>query len=284
MDDDGRRWLFTSDLHGQTALYEQLLALVAVRRPEAVIVGGDLGPHQLGEAGVRQQRVFLQGFLVEFARRLHEASAGTVLLLMMGNDDWAANADCLEVHHGALWQSIHGRAVNVGGVVVAGSSWVPITPFSIKDWERWDDGDPESPVRLDGVVSVGGAGALVPHAFDPAERRPTIADALADLAALAPAAATLLVSHSPPRDTRCDVVQSGAHVGSRALRRHIERHAPPLVLSGHIHESPRVTGAWRDTIGTTAVVNPGQFGSSRLCGAWFDPLRPDDTLRHTVHG
>ena len=32
------------------------------------------------------------------------------------------------------------------------------------------------------------------------------------------------------------------------------------------------------------ALNPGQFGTSRLCGVWFDPSRPHDTLRHTVHG
>jgi len=31
-------------------------------------------------------------------------------------------------------------------------------------------------------------------------------------------------------------------------------------------------------------VNPGQFGTSRLCGVWFEPERPAQTLRHTVYG
>jgi hypothetical protein len=31
-------------------------------------------------------------------------------------------------------------------------------------------------------------------------------------------------------------------------------------------------------------VNPGQFGSSRLCGVWLDPQRIEQTLRHTVYG
>ena len=274
-------WFFTSDLHGQTSLYEQLLAIAAARRPGVVIIGGDLCAHQLGEDGLRLQRVFLQGFLVEFARRLREASAATELLVMMGNDDWAANADCLEAQHGTLWHSLHARAVVVQGVRVAGLSWVPITPFSIKDWERWEDGGDESPPQLEGLVSRDGR--LVRHTFDPADRSPTIAGALELLAAASPAAETLLVAHSPPRDTRCDVIGSRAHVGSRALRDYIERHRPPLVLSGHIHESPRVSGAWRDTIGPTPVVNPGQFGTPRLCGVWFDPSRPHDTLRHTVH-
>ena len=64
----------------------------------------------------------------------------------------------------------------------------------------------------------------------------------------------------------------------------MDRHQPPLVLSGHIHESPRVSSSYRDMIGRTVAVNPGQFGSSRLCGVWFDPARVDETLRHTVYG
>jgi uncharacterized protein len=274
-------WFFTNDLHGQGAHYEQLLAIAAAHRPGAVLVGGDLCPHESGESGVRRQRVFLQGFLVEFARRLREACPATRLLLLMGNDDWSANHDVLEEHDGALWDVLHERVVCVDGVAVAGISWVPITPFAIKDWERWEDGAEESPRRLDGWRSEDGR--LVPFAFDPARRAPTIAEALAGLAARTPPAATVLVSHSPPLGTRCDMLQGGLHAGSRALRAWIERHQPPLVLSGHIHESPRASGAWRDRVGATEVVNPGQFGTVRLCGVWFDPRRPAETLRHTVH-
>ena len=93
---------------------------------------------------------------------------------------------------------------------------------------------------------------------------------------------TLFVLHSPPLGTRCDLVQGGHHVGSRAIRRFVEERRPPLVLSGHIHESPRVSGAWRDTLGRTTLVNPGQFGSRRVAGVWFDPARPGETLRHTT--
>jgi Icc-related predicted phosphoesterase len=94
----------------------------------------------------------------------------------------------------------------------------------------------------------------------------------------------VFVFHSPPRDTACDMIRAQAHVGSRASRAFIERHQPPLVLTGHIHESPRVSSAYRDRIGRTTVVNPGQFGTPRLCGVWFDPRRPAETLRHSVFG
>jgi uncharacterized protein len=275
-------WFYTSDLHGQSALYEQLMATIAAHRPAAAIIGGDLAPHSGGADGIERQRVFLEGFLVEFARRVREASATTTLMLMMGNDDWAANHACLERHDGALWRLLHDRVVTDAEVPVAGLSWVPITPGGLKDWERWDDGEPESPACLEGWTSRGGARA--PMRFDPARREPTIAAALDDLATRTAAGDTVFVLHSPPRDTRCDMIGARVHVGSRAIRRFAERHRPPLVLSGHIHESPRVSGGWRDTIGATTVVNPGQFGTQRLCGVWFDPARPAESLRHTVHG
>lgn len=274
------KWLFTSDLHGQMGLYEQVLAEAAAEHATAVLIGGDLGPPSEGTPGVRHQRLFLEGFLVEFARRLHEGVPGVQLLLLMGNDDWAANHDVLEREDGRLWHSLHDRVVEVEGVTVAGSSWVPITPFKIKDWERWEDGAPESPGRLAGYRSD--SSGVHDHAFDPDTRTPTIANALASLAARTPARDAVFVLHSPPQGTTCDVMSGGTHVGSRAIRAFVEQHQPRLTLSGHIHESPRVTGAWRDRIGETICVNPGQFNSSRAAGVWFDPASPDATLRHTT--
>jgi Icc-related predicted phosphoesterase len=236
----------------------------------------------VGAEGVAHQRVFLEGFFVEFARRVREAAPGAQLLLLMGNDDWAANQDCLERHHGELWHALHDRIIDVDGVPVAGLSWVPITPFALKDWERWDDGAPETPARLDGWVS--GPGGLTPHAFDPERRDPTIASALDGLAARTPPGDTVFVLHSPPRGTRCDMIGAEAHVGSRAIRAFIQRHQPPLVLSGHIHESPRMSSSYQDTIGATVAVNPGQFRTPGLCGVWVDPRRPRESLRHTVYG
>jgi hypothetical protein len=125
---------------------------------------------------------------------------------------------------------------------------------------------------------------VTPFRFDPAARTPTIASALDELVAGTAPATTLFVLHSPPRGTRCDMINARAHVGSRAIRSFVEVHQPPLVLSGHIHESPRVSSSYRDTLGRTLVVNPGQFGTSRLCGVWFDPLAIGETLRHTVYG
>ena len=50
------------------------------------------------------------------------------------------------------------------------------------------------------------------------------------------------------------------HVGSIAIRRFIEDRQPLLTLHGHIHESARVTGSWRDAIGRTHAFNAAHHG------------------------
>jgi len=60
-----------------------------------------------------------------------------------------------------------------------------------------------------------------------------------------------LVSHAPPRGY-VDVVRSGDHVGSIAVREIINEFEPPLVVCGHIHEARGVAHH-----GPTTIVNPG---------------------------
>ncbi|MDL2267264.1 metallophosphoesterase [Desulfovibrio sp. OttesenSCG-928-G15] len=64
----------------------------------------------------------------------------------------------------------------------------------------------------------------------------------------------VLVSHTPPRDSACDKLSSGASAGSVAVREFIEKHQPALCLCGHIHES-----VGEDHIGNTHVINPGDL-------------------------
>jgi len=66
----------------------------------------------------------------------------------------------------------------------------------------------------------------------------------------------LLISHNPPKNTKCDIIGGGMHVGSEAVRAFIERRQPALCLCGHIHEA-RAT----DVIGATLVINPGNFSA-----------------------
>lgn len=113
---------------------------------------------------------------------------------------------------------LHGSGAEIGGVSFFGiGGGVPVTPFG--DWS-WDLTEEE-------------ADALLADCPDGA----------------------VLVSHSPPRGA-VDLDSSGRHLGSRAVRRAVERTEPRLVVCGHIHAS------WgkREEIGATTVVNVGPEG------------------------
>lgn len=62
----------------------------------------------------------------------------------------------------------------------------------------------------------------------------------------------IFVPHAPPMGSTLDLLSSGRHVGSTAVRTFIERRQPDLVLCGHIHEA-----RGREQIGRTTVVNCG---------------------------
>ena len=49
-------------------------------------------------------------------------------------------------------------------------------------------------------------------------------------------------------------------MGSIAIRRFIEARQPRLTLHGHIHESARLTGSWRDGIGRTVMLSAAHDG------------------------
>ena len=66
----------------------------------------------------------------------------------------------------------------------------------------------------------------------------------------------VLVTHTPPRDTLCDVLHDQSHVGSVAVREFIMECQPDVCLCGHIHEARAV-----DRLGRTVIVNPGALSA-----------------------
>jgi uncharacterized protein len=64
--------------------------------------------------------------------------------------------------------------------------------------------------------------------------------------------------HTPPYGTKLDVIRTGAHVGSTAVREFVETHQPDLLICGHIHES-----SGEDYLGKTRMVNCGSVREGR---------------------
>ena len=79
----------------------------------------------------------------------------------------------------------------------------------------------------------------------------------------------VLIMHNPPKDTKCDMIPNGVHVGSQLLREYIEKRAPFLVVTGHIHESAGI-----DTVGNSTVINPGSLLEGKY--AWAESEKDSD--------
>ena len=251
------RCLFVSDLHGRKDRYRKLFRHLAAAPPAVLLLGGDLLP--LGDPG------FLELQLIEGCRRLKRGLGERypLLLLIPGNDDPRSLEPGLEAgEREGLWRCLHGRSLSFGEHRFYGYACIPPSPFLLKDWERYD---------VSRHVDVG---CLAPeegwHSV-PAGDTGTIQEELERLAGEEDLSRAVFLFHVPPYGGLLDLAQSGgrevdhvpmdAHVGSIAVRRFIEARQPLLTLHGHVHESSRLTGCWRERIG----------GSHCFSAAWDGP-------------
>lgn len=280
---------FASDLHGRTDRYDKLFAAIRLEGPAGLFLGGDLLPHGLARpAGGR--RDFINGFLAHGFQQLRRRLGPSYpqVFLILGNDDpRLAEAPLLEAGAQGLWHYAHMRRLPFGEFEVLGYACVPPTPFQLKDWERWDVSRFVDP----GCIPPDAGLRTVPVP-DWEARFATIQE---DLAALAPAGAslgrTIALFHTPPYKTlldRADLdgrmvdhVPLDVHVGSIAVRRFIETRRPPVTLHGHIHESARLTGSWRELLEETHALSAAHDGPE-LALVRFDPRRPADATRELL--
>ena len=254
--------IFTADLHGNLARYKALRTLLEEERPDGLFIGGDL---------FRSDRVsgeFIETELFAPLTRLREKT-GLALrcFVIMGNDDPRGLEEIFQkADQNGVIDYVHNRTVPFGDLFVTGYSFVPPTPFQLKDWEKYDVSRYVDP----GCVSPEEGYRSVPIA--PREvRYNTIADDLAELVHNSAPRKTIYLFHSPPYNTCLDraaldgqmveFVPLDVHVGSIAIERFIVQHQPLLTLHGHIHESTRLSGHWRENIGQTPAYNGSSEGN-----------------------
>ncbi len=111
-------------------------------------------------------------------------------------------------------------------------------------------------MQIEGYT-IAGLGYSNPTPFDtPGEyTEEELAERLEKFAGLDP---LVLICHAPPKGTRLDRVREGAHFGSTAVRKFIDRHQPLYFYCGHIHEA----AGQQDTIGRTQGWNVGKLGQT----------------------
>lgn len=276
--------LYTSDIHGIESLYLQLFKKAIAESIDVVIIGGDILPKEGAfENIISNQREFIKNFLYQELTKFKQEMKDTNIYLMLGNDDWACNMPHLEeLEKRGLLKLVDNKLFALGnGYELIGYNFVPPTPFSIKDFEKLDTGetDYESQRFLAFVSTSKGMKEINPQAFF--QTRDCIKKDIENLPLPKNMDKTIYVLHAPPFQTKLDVLYSGRHVGSKAIKTFIEKKQPYLTLHGHIHESAQVSGSYFERIGRAFSINPGQ-GNGQLHAVIFQLEDVEHTMCHTI--
>jgi len=282
---------FATDLHGHVDQYEKLLISIVRERPVALFLGGDLlpGATLYSKTVSREEADFVQDDLIPAFTRTRDTlgSAYPQIFLILGNDDPRCEEESFQrASVKGLWHYVHGQKLALGSFAVYGYSYVPPTPFFLKDWECYDVSRFVPP----GSVSPEEGRRSVP-ADESGIKWGTIQRDLQALAGDDPLDRAVFLFHTPPYDTALDHaaldgrtyehVPLDVHVGSIAVRRFIEQRQPLLTLHGHVHESTGLTGEWKIRLGKTVCIN-GAHDGPELALVRFDLESPWDATRELL--
>jgi Icc-related predicted phosphoesterase len=263
-----KQCLLASDLHGRIDRYEKLFRAIEMNRPSGVFLAGDLLPSAYFLNSSADTGDFVSGFLASELSTLRGRLGRQYpqVFAILGNDDARLEeAACKALAADGLWSYVHDNSLDFEGHRVYGYSYVPPTPFRLKDWERYDVSRyvPHGCISPEeGARSVDVAANVVKYS--------TIKEDLAQLTGKNSMTKAILLFHTPPHETgldraglddkKIDGVPLDLHVGSIAVRRFIESRQPLLTLHGHIHESARLTGKWKDRVGRTHMFTGAHDG------------------------
>lgn len=260
---------FVSDLHGKMSRYEALSKLIRKERPDFVFLGGDLLPHKTVRhpANIDESDGFITDFLFRKFKRLKEKMecAYPEVYLIPGNDDHKILFNkIVEGEKEELWCNLHNRCIVIGKYRFYGYACVPPTPFMIKDWERFDISPDVGP----GCISPAKGYYSVPP--DHVPEKDTIQKDLQLLINTDNLEYGIFLFHSPPYQTFLDHAEirsdsacsqpSGINAGSKAIREFIEEKQPYITMHGHIHETVRLSGQWKQAIGRTWAFSAAHDG------------------------
>lgn len=282
---------FVSDLHGSIERYNKLYEEIKREKPAAVFFGGDLLPSGLFaySSSPDIQYNFIRDVIISGFKKLKNILKNHYprVFIILGNDD--AKSDEVTIIEGekeGLWEYIHGRKVIFKRYKIFGYSFVPPTPFLMKDWEKYDvsryvdpgcvppeEGSHSFPVKKDDIIWS------------------TIKKDLEELVFDEELSESIFLFHSPPYKSKLDRADLDGkmvdhapldvHVGSIAIQRFISEKQPLITLHGHVHESARITGFWKDKIKDTMMFSAAHDGKE-LALVKFDPEFPEEAVRILV--
>lgn len=277
--------LSAADIHGNINQYEKIKNLVVENNISFVFLCGDILPKDGGTwtpenkiRTIKMQADFINNYFLQYLAELGQIAH---LYAIFGNDDFRSNyhllkdADIPNVTF--LDNEVAKLPISDQDLYVAGYSYIGMTPFLHKDWEKWDI-EPGSIFhklyRSDGYSSAGGKHIAVDRIDDSS----TIQRDLGQLATLSDPRKTVYIFHEAPYDTTLDMIapdnkyikDGQLHIGSVALREFVENECPLLTMHGHIHETFAESGDYKWQSGQSlSVTAANDFLSDTLSYVLF---------------
>lgn len=262
---------FVTDLHGSETRFEKLFKKIIEEKPQVLFLGGDIFPNAFSNNFDKID--FLDEYLIKNLKIIKEKLGDKYprVLLILGNDDGKIDESrIIEYEKLGIWEYIHNKSVKISGYSIYGYSYIPPSPFRLKDWEKYD---------VSRYVDLGCVspeeGVRTVEVSDYEKKYSTIKKDLEDLIVDEDLSKTIILFHSPPYKTKLDRADLDGksidhapldvHVGSIAIQEFIENRSPYLTLHGHIHESTRITGDFKDHINNTLMLNAAHEDREELC-------------------
>lgn len=285
------RCLFVSDLHGKIDRYSKLFSAISNEKPDAVFIGGDILPSITVDSGGSKIPVdmFITDYLGnEFSRLKNDlGELYPEMFIIFGNDDPAIFEEkLLTLESMDLCRYANGRNYSLGKFDIYGYSFIPPSPFQLKDWDRYDVSRYVDP----GCISPESGAYSIQRSADE-KKWSTIEKDMENLTKGKNLEYSIFLFHSPPYGTNLDMagiegkiidhVPADPHVGSIAIKRFIEDRQPLLTLHGHIHESTSITGQWMEKIGRTVCLT-GAHDGPQLAIIRFDTESPESAERELI--
>ena len=232
---------------------------------------------------------FITDYLVKRLRQLRKELKEEFprIFIILGNDDGRlAETAILKAAASGVWEYVHNKKVIFKDYPVFGYSYIPPSPFLLKDWEKYDVSRHVDP----GCVSPEEGIRSFPDP-DNSRKYSTIKKDLDQLTQNEPLEKAIFLFHAPPYTTKLDRasldgkmidhVPLDVHVGSIAIKRFVKTRQPLLTLHGHVHESSKLSHTWKDRIGKTYVFTAAYEGPE-LALVRFDPKNLDEATRELI--
>jgi Icc-related predicted phosphoesterase len=210
---------------------------------------------------------FIETIILAEIRNIHSDFDKKIrFFVIMGNDDPRMYEHLfIKADKAGILNYVHQKSISYKKIYITGYSYVPPTPFQLKDWERYDI---SQYVDLGAVSPEQGRRTI----YVPLDeiKYSTIAEDLENLSKQTPAKNTIYLFHSPPYHScldradlhgkKVDHAPMDVHVGSIAIQRFIKTYQPLLTLHGHVHESAHITGCWKEKIERTYSFSAAHHG------------------------